>query len=244
MARKQPTSQSLCRIATASLRRTARATVLAAALTWPPARVSAESPAWPDTSLTRLQALALIQSLNAEILGSRSATLSLEKWCRDHKLAIEPKIVARVIPGAVRAPAAEQLERLEVSSAGEVKYRRVQLECGGQVLSVADNWYVPGRLSAETNLLLETTGTPFGTAVRALKPYRQTLAVKLLWLPLPDGWELGSSVAPPAPSTGSLAIPDALFEHRAVLYTRDHKPFSEVHEVYQRQILAFPPPRP
>lgn len=29
---------------------------------------------------------------------------------------------------------------------------------------------------------------------------------------------------------------------RAALYTRDHAPFSELYEVYQRQILAFPPP--
>jgi hypothetical protein len=41
-----------------------------------------------------------------------------------------------------------------------------------------------------------------------------------------------------------LAIPDALFEHRAVLYTRDHKPFAEVREVYQRQILASAPRAP
>src|SRR5205085_218797 len=43
-------------------------------------------PAWPDTFETRVQALALIQTLNAEILGSRSATATLERWCRDHKL--------------------------------------------------------------------------------------------------------------------------------------------------------------
>jgi hypothetical protein len=39
-------------------------------------------------------------------------------------------------------------------------------------------------------------------------------------------------------------IPDALFEHRAVLYTNSRQPFSEVHEVYERQLLAFPLPRP
>ncbi|MSV27760.1 MAG: hypothetical protein EXQ52_03320 [Bryobacterales bacterium] len=243
MAKAQPAKESLSCIATASLKRTARVTALAAALTWPPAPMYPQPPKWPDTSVTRLQALALIQSLNAEILGSRSATLSLEKWCRDHKLAAEPRIVARVIGVVYVAPASEQLERLEVTSAGEVKYRRVHLECGGHILSVADNWYVPARLNAEANRLLETTGTPFGTAVRSLKPYRRTLSVKLLWLPLPEGWEVGATAAKPASEAGSLAIPDALFEHQAILYTRDHKPFSEVHEVYQRQILAFPPPR-
>lgn len=37
-----------------------------------------ESLQWPDTFVIRLEALALMQTLNAEILGSRSATLSLE----------------------------------------------------------------------------------------------------------------------------------------------------------------------
>jgi len=63
--------------------------------------------AWPDTFESRLEALALIQTLNAEILGSRSATLSLEKWCRDHRLAEPPKIVAHVISDVDKAPTAE-----------------------------------------------------------------------------------------------------------------------------------------
>jgi len=41
---------------------------------------------------------------------------------------------------------------------------------------------------------------------------------------------------PPVP-----AIPEAWIEHRAVLYTREHQPFSELNEVYPRQLLAFPP---
>ena len=60
---------------------------------------------------------------------------------------------------------------------------------------------------------------------------------------LTAGWEREVG-APPAASTGALAIPEALFEHRALLYTREHVPFSEVHEVYQRQILAFSPRLP
>ena len=199
----------------------------------------AQSPApWPDSFLTRLQALALIQSLNAEILGSRSATLVLEKWCRDHRLAADPRIGARVAAGAEKAATAEQRERLQVSSE-PIKYRRVQLHCGGQVLSEAENWYVPGRLTPEMNRLLETTDTPFGIAVRALAPYRQTFDVRLLWSPLPAGWEHSSEKPSPCATTGPLAIPDALFEHRALLYAASHTPFAEVREVYQRQILAF-----
>jgi chorismate-pyruvate lyase len=200
-------------------------------------------PEWPDTFVSRVEALALIQSLNAEILASRSATRSLEKWCGDHRLAAEPRVVAHLIRGVDKAPTAEQRQRLQVTGGEELKYRHVLLQCGDHVLSEADNWYVPGRLTVEMNRLLETTDTPFGTAVQALEPYRQTLAVKLLWSPLPDGWERESAGGRTTATTGALAIPDLLFEHQAVLYTRDHKPFSEVDEIYRRQILAFPPPR-
>jgi hypothetical protein len=201
-----------------------------------------EMPAWPDTYVARLQALALVQTFNAELLASRSSTFTLEAWCRDHRLANEPAIVAQVVKDVSKSPTDEQRQRLQVSPQEEVKYRRVRLRCGSRTLLEADNWYVPGRLTAEMNRLLDTTGTPFGKAVQPLQPYRQTFAVKLLWSPLPDGWERGSAL-PANGAKGALAIPEALLEHRAILYTREHKPFSEVDEVYQRQLLAFPPPR-
>jgi hypothetical protein len=223
------------------LRRVVRLLIITVALSPSvPARAQAP-PSWPDTFVARLEALALIQTLNAEILGSRSATLSLEKWCRDHRLASEPEILAHAVTGVSKSVTAEQRQRLEITDREEVKYRRVQLRCGTRVLSEADNWYVPGRLTPEMNRVLETTDTPFGKAVAALQPYRRTFAVTLLWSPLPDGWERGSDRLPAAAGR-MLAIPDAMFEHRAVLYTGEHRPFSEVDEVYQRQLLSFPPP--
>lgn len=226
-----------------AFRRLARCAILAAAvhagLVAAP-RAQAPSSAWPDTFVSRLQALALIQTLNADILASRSATESLEKWCRDHQLAETPAIAARVVRAVDQPPSAAQRQRLQVGDRDEVKYRRVQLLCGGRLLSEAENWYVPGRLPAEANRLLDTTDAPFGTVVRSLEPYRRTFDVTLLWRPLPVDWAIRS----PAGSTGGvLAIPDALIEHRAVLYTREHVPFSEVHEVYQRQVLPRFPPR-
>ena len=220
-----------------------RGLVMAAALAALAPLHAQEAPVWPDTFTARLEALALMQTLNAEILGSRSATQILENWCRDHRLAREPRILARLVTGASKTPTPEQRQRLEVTARDEVKYRRVQLRCGDRVLSEADNWYVPGRLTPEMNRLLETTDTPFGKAVESLQPYRQTFAVRLLWAPLPDGWERESGNLPER-TNRALAIPAALFEHRAVLYTRDHRPFSEVSEVYQRQVLAFPPRLP
>jgi chorismate-pyruvate lyase len=208
--------------------------------TAPQAGVAQRATAWVDTYESRLEVLALTQTLNADILASNSATQSLEKWCRDHKMADDPAIVARVIPGADRAPTAEQLQRLQVARAGDVKYRRVELRCGSHVFSEADNWYVPGRLTAEMNRILETSDTPFGRVVRPLRPYRRTLAVTVLWSPLPAGWEQQrrANVTPQEHAT-ALVLPKELFEHRAVLSTSDHQPFSEVVERYQGQLLSF-----
>jgi len=194
----------------------------------------------PDTYVSRLEALALIQTLNAEILASRSATASLENWCRDRLAVNDARIVAEVVAGAVKPPTPEQRQRLEVNAQEDVKYRRVRLHCGEFVLSEADNWYVPGRLTPEMNRLLETTTTPFGTVVRPLEPYRRTFAVTLLWTPLPDGWERGMAPDITGSRPGTLTVPGAVFQHQAVLYDRNHRPFSEVSEVYQGQILALP----
>jgi len=220
--------------------------VSAALATLAPAQ--AETGPWPDGFLTRLEALALVQTLNAELLASRSATLTLEKWCGEHRLAgadaanaDAAKIVARLIRGEAKPASAEQRQRLEVGPDEQLKYRRVQLLCGENILSEADNWYVPSRLSAEMNRVLETTDTPFGKAVLELKPYRQTFAANVLWWPLAQGWE--NQLMPALAKGDAMVIPDALFEHRAVLYTKARQPFSEVHEVYQRQLLAFPLPR-
>jgi hypothetical protein len=212
-----------------------------------PALACAEPAApWPDTLVVRLEALALIETLNAEILASRSATFTLEKWCADHRLSgdAEPRILARQGNDKAKPATLEQRQRLGVDPSEEIKFRHVQLLCGNRIFSEADNWYVPARLTAEMNRLLETTTTPFGKAVQDLHPYRRTFAATVLWRPLPEGWETKPLPALQPDTAGSLPIPDALFEHRAVLYTDAGKPFSEVDEVYQRALIDFPPPAP
>jgi hypothetical protein len=60
---------------------TAIATAVAA-----PAAVAAQAPAaWPDTFTSRVEALALLQTLNADLLASRSSTATLEGWCRERE---------------------------------------------------------------------------------------------------------------------------------------------------------------
>jgi hypothetical protein len=55
---------------------------------------------WQDSFLTRVELLALIETLNAELLSHSSATLTLERWCSGHDLASDAKLVARLDRGA------------------------------------------------------------------------------------------------------------------------------------------------
>jgi hypothetical protein len=201
---------------------------------------------WADTPLARLEALALIQTLNADILSSASATLILERWCRDHELAPNPVIVAhRLDDVAESAPTASAAVRhdLDVTADETVRYRRVALTCGDHVLSIAENWYVPARLTGQMNQLLENTQTPFGKVVLPLKVHRETISMELLWTALPEGWELSGRNVGSEQGSVPLQLPTALFEHRAVLYTPVHQAIAEVREVYQRDVLAFAQPQ-
>ncbi|MFO1102729.1 MAG: hypothetical protein U1E20_07495 [Methylocystis sp.] len=214
--------------------------LVAAALAFQPA--TAEP--WRDGFVSRVEALAVMQTLNASLLASRSATATLEKWCADHKMSAEPKIVARRVSGVDKPPSEETRRRLEVGAEEPVKYRRVQLACGEHVLSEADNWYVPGRLSDDMNRALDTTETPFGKTIAPLQPFRRTIEMKMRWSPLPEGWEVSATAAAPAKTSGALSMPHDLFEHTAVVYARDQRPVSEVHETYTREILDFSAPSP
>jgi hypothetical protein len=212
------------------LRKIAKALVLSCLFLSAFSAAEAETP-WPNTQLNRWRATALLEELNAGILASPSATISLEKWCGAHHLAREAKLVAEKVEVAAPKPLSpEQRQRLGIGPDEPVKYRHVRLRCGDHVLSEADNWYLPSRLTPEMNRELETTHAPFGRVVRPLGLWRRTFEAKVLWSPL---------VAPRDAAT--LAPPQALFEHRAVLYTKDNLPFSEVDELYQRDVLDFPP---
>lgn len=221
----------------------ARTAVLAFALLLASCVTTQAPPRWPDTYQSRVEIVALLQTLNADILASTSATRSLERWCREHQMADEPRIVVHRDRDAAKAPSPEQLQRLGVSNAGELRYRRVELRCGVHVFSVADNWYVPARLTEEMNQALDTTSSPFGIVVQSLRPYRRTFNVTHLWSPLAAGWELRPPPHTSSPRT-ALAIPQELFAHQAILYTAEHQPFAEVHETYQAQLLAFERQRP
>ena len=137
---------------------------------------SAQSQAWPDNYLSRLEALALLQTLNADLLSHDSATATLEHWCGEHHLAASPQVTAQRVQGIDKPPDEEQRKLLQVGATETVRYRRVRLVCGDVELSEADNWYVPGRLTAQMNAQLDGGDTPFGKVIRALHFQRHTLS--------------------------------------------------------------------
>jgi hypothetical protein len=200
---------------------------------------------WRDDYTTRVEALALLQTLNAELLSGDSATLTLDRWCDVHKIAAPARIIAERVDGPVEEPTPQQRELLAISSDEPVRFRRVRLKCGDHVLSEAENWYVPCRLTADMNRTLDTTDTPFGRVVKPLNFRRRTLSSKLLWSPLPKDWEMrAANDNAPASSGGALQVPHEVLQHRAVLTLPDGTPISQVIETYTGDVLAFPDPGP
>ena len=197
--------------------------------------------AWPGGYVGRVEALAVLQTLDARLLAGDSATETLRRWCADHRLA-EPATIRALRVRGQDKPADETIRAALGARPGEtIRYRRVELACGPHVLSEADNWYLPARLTAEMNRTLDETDTPFGVVVKSLGFHRHTLEARWLFQPLPEGWEM--SAAPPPGSGGDLAIPHQILQHRAVLTTGAGAPFSLVVETYTGEVLAFRPDR-
>jgi hypothetical protein len=152
-----------------------------------------------------------VDRLNATLLASDSATAVLQAICdRRGGDRIEARAAAnRPEP----APPAWVRAALRPGPREPVQHRKVELACGGQVLSRADNWYLPARLTPGMNRTLTTSRTPFGVAVAAMGFHRRTLKVERL---------SGRDV----------------LRHRAVLVGADRRPFSVVQETYAAEALS------
>jgi chorismate-pyruvate lyase len=177
----------------------------------------------PGDPVTIPAAAILLKDLCDRLLAGPSATAVLEHWCRARGLAQESGLVARAIPAPEHPASPAQRERLAVAREAPLRYRRVRLTCGALVLSEAENWYVPSRLTPAMNALLETSEVPFGRVVHALSPSRRNLSLRLL--PAAD-----------APDKADLIEP--LFAIEALLLRADGLPLCEVGEVYTGAVLA------
>jgi len=194
---------------------------------------------WPDTPVGRLAALATVQDLSIQLLSQDSATLTLEHWCADHKLA-EPAKISAIRLKDTKTAADEVRHKLNVSASDPLGYRHVLLKCGDLVLSEADNWYVPERLTTDMNQTLDTTDTPFGRVVLPLHFQRHTVSSHLIWQSLPEHWQTGDAI--PTAQSELLDIPETLISNEAVLTKPDGTPISFVIENYKSALLSFPPP--
>lgn len=145
-----------------------------------------------------------------------SATAALGQWCASRRLADPPTIRAQQA-GAPPRPSAEVRRLLGVSADERLAFRHVRLICGDAVLSEADNWYVPARLTPDMNRTLESSQTPFGRVVAPLGFTRERLSAR-------------RGRAADCPS-------GTVLSHRARLMV-DGQPISLVTECYTRANLA------
>jgi len=159
---------------------------------------------------------AMVDRLKRDILASPSATQFLTTRCDERKLASPPVIRAQTVPVAQVADA-DVRALLRVDAAEPVRHRHVRLTCGNHVLSEADNWYVPSRLTPDMNRTLDGSDTPFGTVVRPLDFHRDTIAA--------------------TPKTG-----ETVLQVKALLLTPQNSPISLVIENYSGELLDGPNP--
>lgn len=189
---------------------------------------------YPRSYVQRLRWQAQLQTLNADLLSHDSATAVLQALC-DRRDPTAPRIQARHVTVRDDPEVAAAVRReLGAAANAPVRHRKVELTCGPVVLSRADNWYLTDRLSPEMNAALETTDTPFGVVARPLRFQRRTLSAKLLFHPLPIGWE----ALRPDQLEEPAAPPPEVLQHRAVLQTPDGRPFSLLVETYSDRVLA------
>ncbi|MET0530138.1 MAG: hypothetical protein ABW003_17670 [Microvirga sp.] len=122
---------------------------------------------------------ALVWALNTRLIAGATATEALLTWCEENDLSDGPitvevrqKFSPAIVPDDV-------LPALELNPGETINYRQVRLMRGTLPLTMAENWFVPQRLTAAMNEALNETETPFGTVIAPLRPVRRILAASI-----------------------------------------------------------------
>ncbi len=150
-------------------------------------------------------------ALRRELVSARSATTVLQRRCATP--------IRAEVNRAQKPATPEQRAHLAVGPAEPVVYRSVVLKCGDLALSIAENWYVPARLTPEMNAAL-AGDAPFGAVIRPLAPSRRTLGIAAA--------DEDRSVAP------------YVLRQNALVTAGDGKPLAEVIENYTPELLSLP----
>lgn len=111
------------------------------------------------------------------IMVADSMTTSLREWCNEFDIGEGPLWSDHSEGSGKVGPSPEAIEALQPGPGETIRHRGISLMRGDVGLLDADNWYVPERLPAETNRLLDETDTPFGAAVPHEGQTRKTLYV-------------------------------------------------------------------
>ena len=150
-----------------------------------------------------------LAAFEADLLGGGIVTRVLEVWSGGRVHAEVAADVADASP--------ETRERLGVEADTPLGFRRVQLMRGDVVLSRADNWFVPERLTVEMREALTDSDTPFGVVIARLEPTRETLSCERL-------------------------AGDPMVRVQALVRAGDGTPVAEVMETYARAVLNWRAP--
>ena len=118
-----------------------------------------------------------VAEFEAALAKHNSATEALRQWCEARQIAAPAEIMARPRPGAKGQQPKHLRQVLGIGAREPIGYRHVELTCGERVLSVAHNWYVPSRLTAEMNTALAPSHVPFGRIAAPLGYTREPLAI-------------------------------------------------------------------
>jgi hypothetical protein len=119
---------------------------------------------------------AVISAFEANLAAHASATEALSQWCKARGIDPAGRITVQFVRGADQALPADLRQTLGVSADEPLGYRHVKLICGSAVLSEANNWFVPARLSPEMNRQLAESDVPFGRVAASLAFTREPLA--------------------------------------------------------------------
>lgn len=179
----------------------------------------------PSLALAGLTACATqpavpVEGLERMLASHDSATAALEQWCEQQGLANPAQVIAEPAPGQLAAEPVGLRQMLGVSADEPLALRHVRLTCGGRLLSQAQNWYVPARLTPEMNAVLDSTTTPFGKVAAPLGFRRELI-------------ETRRAAGPDCPA-GTVLV------QRAVLRLPDGRPLAHVLECYVASALGEP----
>ena len=178
-------------------------------------------------SACAIQPAAPVDGLERMLASHASATAALEQWCAQQGLANPARVIAELAPGQLVAePAdlrgllglADRADQANQANQAELGRRHVRLTCGGRLLSQAQNWYVPARLTPEMNALLANTTTPFGKVAAPLGFRRELI-------------ETRRGAGPDCPA-------ETVLFQRALLRLPDGQPLAYVLECYASSALG------